>query len=121
MKRTLLLRAGISGVLVTSLLTGCASMDATVALTQQVVTPMATGEAADVLADDLALAMIRAGFSREEVLEYGPALRNALATSGSAQMRNGGQVSALFAVFGDQLYVSSRTRGTFAIALDERP
>lgn len=100
-------------------LNGCASVDSTVALSEQKVTPMATGEAASVAAKNLAVAMTRAGFSREEILEHGPALRNALATSGSAQIRNGGKVSALFAVFGNQLYVTSRSRGTFTVALTE--
>lgn len=109
-----------SALMVALLLTGgCASVDSTVALSQQKVTPMATGEAADVEADDLAIAMVRAGFSRGEILKHGPDLRNALATSGSAQMRNGGKVSALFAVFGNQLYVTSRSRGTFAVPLNE--
>lgn len=103
-----------SVLLVILLLTsGCATVDSGVALSEQKVTPMATGEAADVQAEDLAVAMLRAGFSREDILKHGPVLRNALATSGSAQIRNSDSVSALFAIFGNQLYVTSRMRGTF--------
>ena len=57
--------------------------------------------------------MLRAGFDREAILEHGPAIRNALATGGSAQVTEGPIVDALFAVHAQQLYVTSRTRGTF--------
>jgi phage FluMu protein gp41 len=103
-----------AAVLAASLvLSGCASIDRSVALTQEIVTPITVGEAAAISAHDLAEAMLRAGFSREQILRDGPAVRNALATSGGAQLRSGKMVEALFAVHGDRLYVTSRTRGTF--------
>jgi hypothetical protein len=92
---------------------GCASVDRSVALTQEVETPITVGDAASISAHDLAEAMLRAGFTREQILRDGPAVRNALATSGGAQLRSGKMVEALFAVHGDRLYVTSRTRGTF--------
>jgi hypothetical protein len=92
---------------------GCATIDRSVALTQEVVTPITVGDAAAISAHDLAEAMVRAGFTREQILRDGPAVRNALATSGGAQLRSGKLVEALFAVHGDRLYVTSRTRGTF--------
>ena len=70
---------------------------------------LAVLDAAEVLAE----AMLRAGFDREAILEHGPAIRNALATAGSAQVTEGHIVDALFAVHAQQLYVTSRTRGTF--------
>lgn len=94
-------------------LSGCASIDRSIPLTKQSVTPITVGEAAAVSAHDLAEAMLRAGFSREQILRDGPAVRNALATSGGAQLRSGNMVEALFAVHGERLYVTSRTRGTF--------
>lgn len=94
-------------------LSGCASIDRSVALTKQSVTPITVGDAAAISAHDLAEAMLRAGFTREQILLEGPAVRNALATSGGAQLRSGRLVEALFAVHGDRLYVTSRTRGTF--------
>ena len=94
-------------------LSGCASIDRSVALTQQSVTPITAGDAAAISAHDLAEAMLRAGFTPEQILRDGPAVRNVLATSGGAQLRSGKLIEALFAVHGDRLYVTSRTRGTF--------
>jgi hypothetical protein len=92
---------------------GCATIDRSVALTQEIVTPITVGDASAISAHDLAEAMLRAGFTRAQILRDGPAVRNALATSGGAQLRSGKLVEALFAVHGDRLYVTSRTRGTF--------
>jgi len=95
-------------------LSGCTTaIDRSVALSTEPVTAISVGEATAVSAYDLAEAMLRAGFTREDILRYGPAIHDALATSGGAQVREGQIVSALFAVHSDQLYVTSRTRGTF--------
>jgi hypothetical protein len=100
-------------------LSGCASIDRSVALTENIVVPITVGEAGAVPAHGLAAAMLRAGFTREEILAHGPAVRTALATSGGAQMRSGKTVEALFAIHSDKLYVTSRTRGTFTEPLGE--
>jgi hypothetical protein len=92
---------------------GCSSTDRSVALAKQEVTSIPAGEAAAVSAPMLAEAMLRAGFKKEEVIEYGPEVRNALATSGGAQVRKGHVTEALFAIHSDSLYVTSRARGTF--------
>lgn len=62
--------------------------------------------------------MLRAGFTPEQVLDHGPAIASALATSGAAQVRSGDIIEALFAIYSDGLYVTSRTRGTFMQPLD---
>jgi hypothetical protein len=92
---------------------GCSSLDRSVALAKQDVTQIAVGEAAAVPALLLAKVMLRAGFEEEAVLRYGPSIRNALATSGGAQVRMGHVTEALFAVHSERLYVTSRQRGTF--------
>jgi hypothetical protein len=94
-------------------LSACASIDRSVALSEAAVVPITAGEAADVPAAALAEAMLRAGFTPEEIIRHGPALHNALATSGGAQVRQARVVSAVFAIHSDALYVTSRTRGTF--------
>ena len=94
-------------------LSGCAAIDRSVALTTESVVRFAVGDATAISAHDLAEAMLRAGFTREQILHDGPAVRNALGTSGGAQLRSGKLVEALFAVHGDRLYVTSRLRGTF--------
>ena len=97
---------------------GCsATMDRSVMLATEPVVPISVGEQAFVSAFDLAQAMLRAGFSKQEVLRLGPSIHSALATSGGAQVRQNKQVSAMFAVYGDRLYVTSLARGTFALQM----
>lgn len=101
-------------------LASCASTDPNVALTEKAVTPITAGEAADVSADDLVAAMLKAGFSREQILKDGPAVHQSLATSGGAQIREGKFVSALFSIHAGKLYVTSRERGTFMVDLPRK-
>jgi hypothetical protein len=86
-------------------------------MVSEAVTAIPVGESASVSAYDLAEAMLRAGFSREQILKDGPGVRNALATSGGAQIRQGKFVAALFSVHSGRLFVTSRTRGTFVQTL----
>lgn len=99
---------------------GCGTIDRSVVLSTQAVTPITVGDPTAVSAEDLAAAMLRAGFSRDDILRLGPQVYDALATSGGAQVREGRLVSALFAVHSDRLYVTSRTRGTFVQPLGGR-
>ena len=94
-------------------LSGCVSPDDNLAKMSQPVANVVVGEAAEVSARDLAEAMLRAGFTREQILQHGPQVRRSLATSGGAQVRDGRAIGALFSVHGNHLYVTSRTRGTF--------
>jgi hypothetical protein len=108
------LRAGAFAAVFAALaLSGCSTMDRSVALATDPVVPVAVGEASAVSAFDLASAMLRAGFTKDDILKYGPEVHKALAGSGGAQVRVGKVVAAMFAVHGDGLYVTSRTRGTF--------
>lgn len=107
-----------AAVLSTALLAaGCSALDQNIQRREAPVNAVTVGEAADVTALDLARAMLQAGFSREEILEHGPAVRNALATSGAAQIADGDSVLALMSVLGDKLYITSRSRGTFVYGL----
>jgi hypothetical protein len=98
-------------------LAGCTTMDQSVALATQPVMAIAVGDARAVSPDDLASAMVGAGFAKDDILSYGPDVEQALASSGGAQVRQNKMVDALFAVHGDKLYVTSRTRGTFVMPL----
>jgi hypothetical protein len=93
-------------------LSGCSANDRTVALVSQEVTQMSVGETASVPANVLARAMVRAGFDKNAIIKHGPAIRNALATAGGAQLRQDHTTAALFAVHSDRLYISSRLGGT---------
>jgi len=64
-------------------------------------------------ADDVVRVMRRAGFSDQQVIDLGTDVRNALASTGGAQVRVGRKVEALFAVDGQYLHGSSRRRGSF--------
>lgn len=99
---------------------GCASTDRSLELTKERVTPITVGDAAHVPAEALAAAMLHAGLPRELILRDGPQVRNALATSGGARIRSGDTVEAMFAVHGDRLYVTSRSRGTTVQPLQSR-
>ena len=96
------------------LLSGCAgAINQSVILADQAVTPITDGTATWVSPETLAEAMLRAGFTRDEILELGPQVGRALATAGGAQVRRGKAVAALFAVNDSSLIVTSTSRGTF--------
>lgn len=79
------------------------------------VTTVNIGEPGEVSAMSLAQAMLRAGFSRSEILEFGPGIRRSLAESGGAQARREGQLFALFSYREGKLYVTSARTGTFVV------
>jgi len=71
--------------------------------------------------DDVVVVMRRAGFSDEQILEYGTDLRNGLAESGAVQIKIGKKVEAVFAINlndGDCVYISTRLRGNFIYNVD---
>jgi hypothetical protein len=111
-----LLLSAVAALALLTLLAACAG-DRSIKLAEQTVTPVTVGQATSVEARDLAEAMLRAGFSPEQIITDGPAVRNALATSGGAQVRYGKVAEAIFAIHGDELYITSRTRGTFVMPL----
>ena len=121
--RHLASRLGVSlpCFLLLATLSACSGVDRSIDLSRQSVLPVTVGEGFPVSADDLAAAMLRAGFNREQILRDGPAIRNALGTSGGAQVRTGRIVEAMFAVHGQRLYVTSRSRGTFVQPLQAPP
>lgn len=103
----------IAALLLVLTLAACTTVDENIARTTEPVTPITVGEATEVSAFDLAQAMLRAGFTRDQILLHGAAIHHALATSGGAQVRDGKMVGALLSIHAGQLYVSSRSRGTF--------
>lgn len=116
------LRLIAAGLLAFSLAAcGGTSSDPSIERYNQVVSPMQTDETADVPALVLARAMAEAGFSRAQILDYGPAVRNALARSGGAQVANGSTVLALISVLDGRLYVVSNEAGTVVIPISGAP
>jgi hypothetical protein len=71
--------------------------------------------------DDVVEVMRRAGFSNNQILEYGTDLRNGLAESGAVQIKIGKKVEAVFAINlseGNCVYISTRLRGNFIYDVD---
>jgi hypothetical protein len=65
-------------------------------------------------AKDVVTMMLHVGFSEKQILELGESLRNALMTSGAAQVKQGNKVGALFAVFeNDCIYITTRASGIY--------
>lgn len=77
------------------------------------VNPVANAEVVSLSADDVVLVMRAAGFSRQQILELGPPMRNALATAGGARIEQLGKIEAIFVFEKNMLYVSSRHTGGF--------
>jgi len=63
--------------------------------------------------DDIVRVMRQAGFSDNQVLEYGEYLHDALSNSGAAQIKIRNRLEAVFAINGDAVYISTRLRGNF--------
>ncbi len=97
-------------------LAACAA-DSNVRRASVPVAPISIGEPGDVSADALAGAMLRVGFSPQEVLEMGPSIRRSLTQGGGAQARRQGELVALFSIWQGALYVTSSDTGTFVIEL----
>lgn len=98
-------------------LSACTTMDQNIVRMDEQVSPVTVGDSGEVPAAVLAAAMLRAGFSNDEILHEGTQVHDALATSGGAQVRSGDSVLALFAVHDGTLYVTSRTTGTFQLPI----
>lgn len=63
--------------------------------------------------DDIVRVMRRAGFSDNQILQYGENLYIALAQYGAAQIKINKKLEAVFAINGDAVYISTRLRGNF--------
>jgi hypothetical protein len=63
--------------------------------------------------DDVVRVMRRAGFSDNQILQYGEDLHLALSQYGAAQVKIGKKLQAVFAINGDAVYISSRATGNY--------
>jgi hypothetical protein len=78
--------------------------------------PLSSSSVLTLGTDNLVEIMRRAGFSDEQILEYGPDVHDGLAQSGAVQVRVNNRVEAVFAINrdrGDCVYISTRVRGNF--------
>ena len=98
----------------TFLLAGCASMRAA-----RTITPLSNRDNAELTAEQVIDVMRLAGYRDSEIVDLGPYLRDALASSGAARVEMGDRVDAMFVVEFDRIYVSTHTHGTFIYDLED--
>ncbi|TVQ42509.1 MAG: hypothetical protein EA424_07850 [Planctomycetaceae bacterium] len=103
-------------LIIPSFLAACAA-DSNVRRVSEPVSPVSVGEPGDVPADALAGAMLRVGFSPQEILDMGPSIRRSLTQGGGAQARRQGELVALFSIWQGALYVTSNDTGTFIVEI----
>jgi len=80
------------------------------------VIPLSSRSVLELNADDVVRIMRRAGFSDQQILDYGTDLRDGLAQSGAVQVKIGKKVEAVFAInldHGPCVYITTRLRGSF--------
>ncbi|GEM_PF-504109 len=77
------------------------------------VVPRNNRDVANLSPDDIINVMEQVGFSDEQILRLGPALHEALFTSGAAAVTYGREAEVVYAVSGEHLFIQSRTEGTF--------
>ncbi len=77
------------------------------------VTPLPSRGVSALDADDIVRIMVRAGFTDAQTLAIGPAVRNALSTTGAARIEIDQTTEALMATIDGYIHVSSRRRGSF--------
>ena len=103
-----------SGVIIVSLLLALLALGV-VSCAQRgfEVIPLSHQEVLTLSSDDIVRVMRRAGFSDNQILEYGTDLHDALSRSGAAQIKIDKRLQAVFAINGDSVYISTRLRGNF--------
>ncbi len=82
------------------------------------VDPFMVPEKAELDAELVVKTMRQAGFSDEQILDHGPACRNALATAGGVRMRDKEFTLAMFMIRSNEVYGVAVNRGAFHFPLD---
>jgi len=77
------------------------------------IVPLSNRNVLNLSSDDIVRVMRVAGFSDNQILEYGTYLHDALSNSGAAQIKIRNRLEAVFAINGDAVYISTRLRGNF--------
>ena len=85
------------------------------------IVPQSNQEVADLNPDDIVTIMRRIGFTDEHILELGTDLHDALLNAGGARVIYQDETEAILAVNGAQVYIRSRSRGSFVHELGGSP
>ena len=78
-----------------------------------VVEPLNSQNVLNLSADNVVDIMRAAGFTDEQIIEHGMAVRDALAQTGAARIFVNRRVEAIFAVKDQDIYISTELRGLF--------
>jgi hypothetical protein len=78
-----------------------------------VIEPLHNRSVLNIGADNVVDIMRAAGFSDEQIIEHGTAVRDALAQTGAVQIHVNRRVEAIFAVKDQDIYISTGLRGLF--------
>lgn len=73
--------------------------------------PLSSQNVLTLSSDDVVRVMRRAGFSDNQILQYGEDLHLALAQYGAVQIKINKKLMAVFAINGDEVYISSALTG----------
>lgn len=94
-------------LLLACLLGGCSAKHPTTV-------PMNSPYVVEASAEDIVRMMLYAGFSDEQIIEYGTTVRNGLALHGGTQIHTQDKVKAVFAVIEPRrVYISTLHKGNF--------
>lgn len=77
------------------------------------VVPVGSKNVLELTAPDIVKIMKRSGFSDQQILTYGPQVKDSLARSGGVQIMVGRTVEAIFGVSGNEIYITTRASGSF--------
>ena len=79
----------------------------------QVIPKSSSGGVFDLSSDDVVTIMRQAGFSNEQILEHGTAVRDGLAQSGAVLIKVDRKIEAIFVISGEDINISTLSRGLF--------
>lgn len=79
----------------------------------QVIPKSSSGGVLNLSGDDIVAIMRQAGFTNEQILEHGTAVRDGLAQSGAVFMKIGKKTEAMFVIKGENIHISTLSRGYF--------
>jgi len=81
------------------------------------VQPVTSSEVADLSADDVIKIAMKIGFTKQQIVQFGADLRDALHQSGAARVLIRGNVEALLRVQSGNVWISSATYGDHVYSL----
>jgi hypothetical protein len=77
------------------------------------VVPVSANNVLILSADDIIQIMQRSGFTDDQIVDLGPEVQRNLATYGGAQITIRGRMEVIFAIDGNDIFISTLTRGSF--------